>query len=161
MHFLYVKLRHDFWQEIVIQYLLNRPRVCFWQGAVRQIGFVNSHETGMGIILVQNGLEKLVVNGATLEEPSKPVTLLPNGCPPETSRVLAGGIKLPFEQVGYQDLKATFKLVMFTPAQRLKFLPEMFLIIILPLAQLDHQSLVLCPCSEIRLIVWPWYARYF
>ena len=47
-------LRHDFWQESVIEYLLHRPWGCFRQGTVRHIGFVKSHETGMRIILVQD-----------------------------------------------------------------------------------------------------------
>ena len=73
-----------------------------------------------------------------MEESSKSVALLSYGCPPEASRVLTGGIKLPFEQMGDQDLKATFKLTVFTSAQRLKLLPEVFLIKLLPLAKLDH-----------------------
>ena len=32
--------RHDFWQEMVIQYLLNRPRAWFRQDAVRQTSLV-------------------------------------------------------------------------------------------------------------------------
>ena len=131
-------LRHDFWQEMVIQYLFNRPRAWFRQDAVRQTSFVKSYETGMGITLVQNGWQRWSQTGATLEEPGKSVTLLPYGGPPEASRVLTGGIKLPFEQVSDQDLKATFKLAMFTPAQGLKLLPEMFLIKLLPLPKFDH-----------------------
>jgi len=123
---------------MVIQYLLNRPRAWCRQGIVRQASFVKSYETGMGIILMQNGWKGWLQTGATLEESGKPVALLPYGGPPEASRVLTGGIKLPFEQVGYQDLKATFKLAMFTPAQGLKLLPEMFLIKILPLPKFDH-----------------------
>jgi hypothetical protein len=145
---------------MVIQYLLNCPRAWFRQGTVRQTSFVKSHETGMGITLVQNGWKRWSQTGATLEEPGKPVTLLPYGGPPEASRVLTGGIKLPFEQVSDQDLKATFKLAMFTPAQGLKLLPEMFLIKILPLPTCDHYSLVLCPRSEVRLIFWPWCAGF-
>jgi hypothetical protein len=52
------KLRHNFWQEIVIEYLLKRPRAGFRQGAGRYIGFVKSHETGMRIILVQDGWKR-------------------------------------------------------------------------------------------------------
>jgi len=92
----------------------------------------------MGIILMQNGWKGWSQTGATLEESGKPVALLPYGGPPEASRVLTDGIKLPFEQVGYQDLKAAFKLAMFTPAQGLKLLLEMFLIKILPLPKFDH-----------------------
>ena len=45
-------LRHDFWQEMVIQYLFHRPLVWFRKDAVRQTSFVKSYETGMGIILM-------------------------------------------------------------------------------------------------------------
>ena len=123
---------------MVIQYLWNRPRAWFRQDAVRQTSLVKSHKTGMGIILMQNGWKSWSQTGATLEEPGKPVALLPYGGSPEASRVLTGGIKLPFEQVGYQDLKATFKLAMFTPAQGLKLLPEMCLIKLLPLSKFNH-----------------------
>jgi hypothetical protein len=73
-----------------------------------------------------------------LEKPRQPVALLAYGCPPEASRVLTGGVKLPFEQVGDQDLKATFKLTVFTSAQRLKLLHKMFLVQLFPHPKLDH-----------------------
>jgi hypothetical protein len=47
-------LGRHLWPEIISENLLNRPGACFRQGSVRQAGFVEGHETGMGIILAQN-----------------------------------------------------------------------------------------------------------
>jgi hypothetical protein len=60
--------------------------------------------------------------------------LLSKSQPPTSPWFFAGRIKPPLEQVGCQDLKTTFEFVVFTSTERLKLLPDMLPIEVLPLA---------------------------